>query len=66
MKLLKLFKCLASSGIHTISGLLDLLVKALYQEINIRKERILTRLAWAPGIVVILPLFLDIWYVNFL
>ena len=29
---LKLFKCLASSGIHTVSGWLDLLLKALHQE----------------------------------
>ena len=45
---LKLFKCLAFSGIHTISGWLDLLFKALHQEKKRRKERIFTRPAWAP------------------
>ena len=44
---LKLFKCLASSGIHMVCGWLDLLFKALYQERKRRKERIPTRLAWA-------------------
>ena len=58
---LKLFKCLASSSIHTVSGWLDLLFKALHQERKRRKERILTRLAWAPSVVVVLPLFIDIW-----
>ena len=58
---LKLFKCLASSGIHTVSGLLDLLFKALHQERKRRNERIPTRLAWAPSVVVVLPLFIDIW-----
>ena len=58
---LKLFKCLASSVIHTVSGWLDLLFKALHQERKRRKERILTRLAWAPPVVVVLPLFIDIW-----
>ena len=62
---LKLFKCLASSGIHTVSGWLDLLFKALHQEGKKRKERILTRLAWAPSVVVVLPLFIDIWYEVF-
>ena len=62
---LKLFKCLASSGIHTISGWLDLLFKALHQERKSRKEIIPTRLAWAPSVVVILPLFIDIWYEGF-
>ena len=42
---LKLFKCLASSGIYSVSGWLNLLFKALYQERKRRKERILTRLA---------------------
>ena len=64
-ELLKLFKCLASNGIHTISRWLDLLFKAIYQERKGRKERILTRLAWAPWVVVVLPLFIDIWYVDF-
>ena len=45
---LKLFKCLASSSIHTVSWWLDLLFKALHWERKIRNERILTRLAWAP------------------
>ena len=63
---LKLFKCLASSSIHTVSGWLDLLFKALHQERKRRMERILTRLAWAPSVVVILPLFIDIWYEVFL
>jgi hypothetical protein len=45
---LKLFKCLASSGIHTVSGWLDLLFKALHQKRKRSKERIPTRLAWAP------------------
>ena len=58
---LKLFKCLASSGIHTVSRWLDLLFKALHQERKRRKERILTRLAWAPLVVAVLPLFIDIW-----
>ena len=62
---LKLFKCLASSGIHTIFGWLDLLFKALHQERKIRNERILTRLAWAPSVVVVLPLFIDIWCIDF-
>ena len=62
---LKLFKCLASSGIHTVSGWLDLLFKALHQERKRRKERIPTRLAWAPSVVVVLPLFIDIWYEVF-
>ena len=59
---LKLFKCLASSGIHTVSGWLDLLFKALHQERKRRNERIPTRLSWAPLVVVVLPLFIDIWY----
>ena len=58
---LKLFKCLASSGIHTVSGWLDLLFKALHQERKRRMERIPTRLAWAPLVVAVLPLFIDIW-----
>ena len=58
---LKLFKCLASSGIDTISGWLDLLFKALRQERKRRKKRIPTMLAWAPLVVVVLPLFVDIW-----
>ena len=58
---LKLFKCLASSGIPTVSGWLDLIFKALHQERKRRKERIPTRLAWAPLVVVVLPLFIDIW-----
>ena len=62
---LNLFKCLASIDIHTVSRQLDLLFKALHQERKRRKERIPTRLAWALSIVVILPLFIDIWYVVF-
>ena len=62
---LKLFKCLASRGIHTVSGWLDLLFKALHQERKRRKEIIPTRLAWAPSVVVILPLLIDIWYKIF-
>ena len=62
---LKLFKCLASSRVHTVSGWLDLIFKALDQERKIRKERIPTRLAWAPLIVVVLSLFIDIWYEVF-
>ena len=58
---LKLFKCLASSGIHTVSGWLDLLFKALHQERKRRMERIPTRLVWAPRVLVVLPLFIDIW-----
>ena len=58
---LKLFKCLASSRIHTVSGWLDLLFKALHQERKRRNERIPTRLAGAPSIVVVLHLFIDIW-----
>ena len=58
---LKLFKCLASSDIHTVSGWLDLLFKALHQERKRRKERIPTRLAWVPSVLVALPLFIDIW-----
>ena len=57
---LKLFKCLASSGIHTVSGWLDLLFKALHQERKRRNERISTRLVWAPTVVVVSPLFIDI------
>ena len=59
---LKLFKYLASSGIHTVSGWLDLLFKPLHQERKRKKERILTRLAWVPLVVVVLPLFIDTWY----
>ena len=62
---LKLFKCLASSGIHTVSGWLDLLFKALHQERKRRKEIIPTRLVWAPSVVVVLPLLIDIWYKIF-
>ena len=62
---LKLFKCLASSGIHTVSGWLDLLFKSLHQERKRRKERILTRLSWAPRVMVVLPLFIYIWYEVF-
>ena len=62
---LKLFKCLASSSIHTVSRWLDLLFKALPQERKIRKERIPTRLACVPWVVVILPLFKKIWYEIF-
>ena len=35
---LKLFQCLASCAIHTIYGYLDLLFKALHQEIKRRRE----------------------------
>ena len=62
---LKLFKYLASSGIHTVYGWLGLLFKTLYKERNRRNEEILTRLAWVSCVVVILPLFIDIWYVDF-
>ena len=58
---LKLFKSLASSGIHTVFGWLDLLFKALHQERKRRMERISTRLPYAPLVVVVLPLFIDIW-----
>ena len=58
---LKPFKCLASSGIYTVFRWLDLLFKALHQERKRRMKRIPTRLAWAPSIVVVLPLFIDIW-----
>ena len=47
-ELLKLFKCLAPSNIHTISKWLDLLFKTLHQEIKRKNKIILTRLAWAP------------------
>ena len=57
---LKLFKCLASSGIYTVSGWLDFIFKALHQERKRRMERIPTRLAWEPLVVVVLPLFTDI------
>ena len=63
---LKLFKCLASNGIHKVFEWLDILFKALHQERKRRKERILTRLAWAPRVVVVLSLFIYIWYVDFL
>ena len=62
---LKLFKCLASSGIHTVSRWLDLLFKALHQERKRRKEIIPTRLSWAPRVMVVLPLFIHIWYEVF-
>ena len=62
---LKLFKCLASSGIHTVCRWLDLLFKALHQERKGRKGRIPTTFAWALSVVVILPLFIEIWYKVF-
>ena len=62
---LKLFKCVASSGIHTTFGWLDLLFKTLHQERQRRKERIHIRFAWAPLVVVVLPLFIDIWFEIF-
>ena len=62
---LKLFKCLASSHIHMVSGWLDLLSKALHQERKKRMERICTRLARAPWVVVILTLFIEILYEVF-
>ena len=65
-ELLKLFKCLASSGIHMVSAWLDLLFKALHQERKRKNERILIRITWAPWVMVILPLFIDIWYVDYL
>ena len=58
---LKLFKYLASSSILMVSVWLDLLFEALHHERKRRKERIPTRLAWAPSVVVVLPLFIDIW-----
>ena len=57
---IKLFQRLASSDIHTVSRWFDLLFKAIHQERKRRKERILTRLAWASLVVVVLPLFIDI------
>ena len=45
---LKLFKCLASSDIHTLSRSLNLLFKDLHQEIKRLKEIISKRLTWAP------------------
>ena len=39
MNFLKLFKCLASNDIHTISGWLDLLFKALHQEREREREK---------------------------
>ena len=57
----KLFKCLASSGIYTVSGWLDLFFKSLHQERMRRKERIFIRLEWAPSAVVVLSLFIDTW-----
>ena len=62
---LRLFKCLASSGIHMVSRWMDLLFKALHQERKRIKERIPTSLAWAPSVVVVFPLFIDIWYEVF-
>ena len=62
---LKLFKYLASSSIHMVSGRLDLLFKALHQETKRRKERIPTKLSWAPSVVAVLPLLIDIWYEFF-
>ena len=44
-ELLKLFKCLPSSGIHMILGWLALLFNAFHQEIKIRKKRIPATLA---------------------
>ena len=60
-KFLKLFTFLACSGIRTVFGWLDLLFKALHLERKKINERILTRLAKAPSVVVVLPLFIDIW-----
>ena len=65
-KILKLFKCPASSSIHTISRWLNLPVKALHQERKKRKNRILTKLVYAYWVMVVLPLFIDIWFINFL
>ena len=68
---LKLFRCLASSGIHAVFVRLDLLFKALHQERKRRKERIPTSLVWTFGIpqsssiAIILHLFIDIWYEVF-
>ena len=62
---LKLFNCLASSGIHMVFRLLDLLFKAFHQERKRRNEEILTKLIWAPLVAVVLPLFIDIWYIDF-
>ena len=62
---LKIFKYLASSGIHTVWGWLDLLFKVLYQERKRRNKIIPTRLVWARLIVVFLPLFIDIWFMDF-
>ena len=63
---LKLFKCLASSNIDTVSKFLDLLFKALHQERKRRNERILIRLVWASRVVIVLLIFIYIWYVDFL
>ena len=62
---LKILKYLAFSGIHTVSRWLDLLFKALHQERKRIKERIPTRLSWAHSVVIVLPIFIDIWYVDF-
>ena len=62
---LKLFKCLASIGIHTVSGWLDVLFKAFHQERKRIMERIPIRLVWAHLVVVVLPIFIDIWYEVF-
>ena len=43
-----------------ILGWLDIFFKDFHQEIKRRKERILTMLVWAPRVVVIFPLFIDI------
>ena len=43
IEFLKIFKCLASSGIQTVSRWLDLLFKALHQERKRRKKRIRTQ-----------------------
>ena len=57
---------MAKMSIFTCSLLhvINIFLKALHQERKRRNKRILTRLAWAPLFVVILPLFIDIWYVD--
>ena len=57
---LKLFKCLTSSGIHTVSKWLDLIFKALHLERKRINERIFMRLVWTPLVVSVLSLLIDI------
>ena len=61
-----LFKCLASNNTDTIFKWLDLLFKELHKERTRRKNRILARLLLVPLVVVILSLFINIWFMDFL